>query len=160
MITQARLKELFDYDALTGDLINRKQRGNSPAGKAAYRVMWNGYKRITVEYKQYAAHRLIWMLHYGEFPKHDIDHINGIRGDNRIENLREATRSQNMQNEKKARSPNKVGLLGVCAHGSNYRAQITIDGKCVRLGTHKTPEKAHEAYLQAKKALHPYQTIA
>lgn len=159
MITQERLHEVFSYHH-SGLLINKVRRGNSACGKIAGRVMDNGYIRISVDRKEYAAHRLVWLYHHGYFPEHDLDHVNGDRSDNRVENLRQATRAENMQNEKRARANNKTGLLGVCPHGSGFRAQITVLGKVIRLGTFRTPQEAHKIYLQHKRDLHPYQTIA
>ena len=159
MITQERLKELFDYDQ-EGFLINKVCRANSPIGKKAERIMSNEYRRTFVDGKEYATHRLIWIYCTGKNPVGDIDHINGVRSDNRFENLREATRAQNMQNEKRARSTNKCGFLGVSLHGTKWRAQIVIDGKRIGLGSYATPEQAHEVYLAKKRELHPFQTIA
>jgi|LakMenEpi03Aug12_release.lakeMendotaPanAssembly.Ray.scaffolds.fasta_scaffold412168_1 hypothetical protein len=159
MITQERLKELFDYK--NGFLINKVSRcSTSPVGRISQRTRTNGYSGTFVDGTEYATHRLIWLYFTGLHPNGDIDHINGVRSDNRFENLREATRAQNMQNEKRARRTNKCGLLGVSLHGTRWRAQIVIDGKRIGLGSYATPEQAHEVYLAKKKELHPFQTIA
>ena len=160
MITQDRLKELFSYDAETGHLIWKKTGKGRPKSLLAGTEAPNGYIVINVDYKRYMAHRLVWLYHSGVLPEKDIDHINNNRADNRIENLREATRSENMQNEKKARSTNKNGLLGVSKNNGRWRAQIELNYKRTHIGYFDTPEEAHAAYLAKKRELHPFQTIA
>ena len=156
MLTQERLKELFDYDQKTGNLIRKANIGKKIAGS----IRENGYLVVTVDRKSYPVHRLIWLWHHGFITKSDLDHINNDRADNRIENLREATRSENMQNEKRARSTNKIGLLGVSKNNGRWRAQIWLNYKKTHIGYFDTPEEAHTAYLAKKKELHPFQTIA
>src|SRR3972149_955610 len=91
----------------------------------------------------------------GEFPKGDIDHINGDRADNRIGNLRATSRSENMQNLKEAHKDNCTGHLGVFKKRHRFGAQIMVDGVKHKLGIYDTPQEAHEAYLEAKRKLHP-----
>lgn len=120
-----------------------------------------GYIGIKINGKKYMAHRLAWLYMYGEFPKLHIDHINGNRLDNRISNLRLATNSQNMQNQKKGRKDNKTGFLGVyfCNHRKKYIAKIVINHKRIELGKFDNKEDAGEAYLKAKRLLHSHCTI-
>lgn len=122
-----------------------------------------GYIQITVNKKQYSAHRLAWWLHYGEWPPsdRDIDHINGNRCDNRISNLRIATRRQNTQNQRRAHKNNQTGYLGVSFNPIRgvYRARITDYGKYFSLGCYKTSKEAYDAYLKAKAEKHEFQTI-
>lgn len=159
MITQERLKEMFDYDP-AGYLVNRYDRGVSKKGKVPGRFRKNGYFAVFVDGKEVAAHKLIWIFHTGKHPTYDLDHINNNRADNRIENLREATRSENMQNEKKARSTNKSGFLGVSKNNGRWRAQIELNYQRTHIGYFDTPEEAYAAYLAKKRELHPFQTIA
>lgn len=101
MLTQDRLKELFSYNEKTGiftRLVSIGRRGK--VGNIAGSKNWDGYLLICIDNKNYAAHRLAWMYTYGSFPK-ITDHINGIRDDNRISNLREVTMRENLQNRKK-----------------------------------------------------------
>jgi hypothetical protein len=93
--------------------------------------------------------------------KKQLDHINGIKRDNRIENLREATDSENQQNQKKPPAHNTSGFLGVTKYKRNGKwvAGIKLNGKRINLGYFDTPEAAHAAYLQKKKELHPFQTL-
>jgi len=92
-------------------------------------------------------------------PSEQIDHINGIRHDNRISNLRLATNKQNCQNTKQARVNNKSGFLGVSPSGDKFISTIQKNGKQLYLGTFETKEEAHEAYLNEKRKLHEFCTI-
>lgn len=108
------------------------------------------------------AHRLVWFFATGEMPPHEIDHINGDPADNRIANLRLATSAQNKQNIRNARRHNSTGYLGVSWNKDRemYRADIALNGKRKFLGHYPSPQEAHSAYLLAKAALHPFQTLA
>ncbi|WP_395444039.1 HNH endonuclease signature motif containing protein [Caulobacter sp. UC70_42] len=94
------------------------------------------------------AHRLAWLLTHGEWPEHEIDHINGDRSDNRLVNLRPATRQQNMINRRMHKS-NKLGVKGVTQVKDRYRAQLWFNGEFVLNRTFATIEEASAAY-QAK----------
>ena len=109
-----------------------------------------GYFKIGVLGKDYSAHRLAWYLLKGSFPEKQIDHINGVRTDNRIVNLREVTNAQNQQNIKKARgtSFNK--------HSKKWEARISVNYKDLFLGFFDTEEEARQAYVKAKKKYHPF----
>src|SRR5690554_6421992 len=88
-LSQKYLLDMFMYDPETGRLIRRKkQSNNAPAGKPSGWVQPNGYIRMCIKGKHYQAHRLVWFYHYGVMPDGGIDHINGVKDDNRIENLR------------------------------------------------------------------------
>lgn len=122
----------------------------------------NGYLRTQVKGQVYTVHALVWLYHRGSLPTLDIDHINGNRSDNRIENLREVTRSVNMQNLRQAPAHNKSsGMLGVKRHsnGKCWQAQIQVNKKQIYLGLFDTKEAAHEAYLKAKRNIHEGCTI-
>lgn len=110
MITQLRLKELFDYNPETGILtrILSVRGSRNKAGSNTSR----GYLSICVDYKQYLIHRLVWLYVYGSFPITQIDHINGNKSDNRLMNLREANNKENSENIK-LYSCNKSGYRGV-----------------------------------------------
>ena len=154
-ITQERLKELLHYDPKTGVftcLVSR--RGRVKVGnKAGYTN--HGYVRIRVDTRRYFAHRLAWLYVYGESPPDDIDHINGVRSDNRIANLRLATKAQNCQNRREAHSGSAINLLGVSPWKGKYKAQIMMGGVTHYLGLYPTIEDAHNVYLAFKRLMHP-----
>lgn len=149
MITHSRLKELLDYDPMTGlfawKISSGKRRAGAPVG-------WvdGGYIRLSVDGDTYKAHRLAWFYMTGEWPDGDTDHENGIRTDNRFANLRPATRSQNMMNTK-LKSHNTSGYKGVSfwKKTGKWKAQIQVDKKKLFLGYHETPEGAYEAFIFA-----------
>lgn len=111
----------------------------------------DGYYQTMVRGKHYLLHRLVWLYHYGRFAK-EIDHINGNKKDNRIENLRSCTRQENLYNSKK-RKDNKTGYKGVVYCPVNpfrpYRAQIRVNGKRIYLGFYDNLTDAGEAYMRA-----------
>ncbi len=153
-LTQDRLKELLSYDPLTG--VFKRVISITRAGKAgdiAGGARKSGYVSISVEGKLYLAHRLAWLYMYGHWPKQHIDHINGVTGDNRIENLRDVSRSVNMRNLKSAKKSNSCGFLGVAKRGDKFRARISLNRKATYLGTYSTPDQANDAYLEARERL-------
>jgi hypothetical protein len=154
-VTQELLKELFTYCQDSGRLINRVNRGKAKSGDESGGLDNKGYRRVRVLGERYGAHRLIWLYVHGVWPKEHIDHINGDRADNRLENLREATFSENMRN-RKVQTNNKSGFKGVSFSKKNckWEAHIKVNRKITHLGLFKTPEAAHEAYCQAAKQLH------
>lgn len=155
MTTQSRLHELFSYEPTTGFLLRRRPvRG--PKGKHRY-AGWKtreGYIKIFVDGRPYQAHRLVWLYLRGFLPAR-IDHVNGDRSDNRIDNLRLATVAQNAHN-RGATKANPVGMKGVSFYPRNgqWRAQISAHGKKFWLGTYPTPQEAHRAYQEAAARLH------
>jgi hypothetical protein len=150
LITQALLLELFDYDAETG-MLKRKEWASRQPGT---NVSDGKYVCVMIRGWNYKAHRLIWMYHYGCHPKGVIDHINGIKTDNRIENLRDVTPSVNAHNVPETSENNKHGLRGVSRLPSGrYRAEIIVKGKYHSLGSFDSAEEASEAYVMAKRRL-------
>jgi len=96
--------------------------------------------------KKYYAHRIAWLIYYGEWPKNHIDHINQDPTDNRIKNLRDVTNAENHKNQSLYKN-NKTGYIGVHLHKktNNYRAQIQVDGIKKSLGYYDTAEEAATA---------------
>lgn len=159
MVSVERLNEVLVYNSDTGSLAWKKHWKNTPDGLAGC-FRKDGYRVIRVDDVLLYAHRIVWAMHKGEYPKIFIDHINGMRGDNRIENLRDVSVATNSRNERKARSSNKSSqLLGVQRNHSAWQACITTNGIRKCLGTFKTPEEAHRAYLEAKRKMHDGCTI-
>lgn len=154
MITQARLKELLQYDPASGEFTWLVRRGRSaPIGGIAGRISkakrdaGGGYRWIGIDGKEYLAHRLAWLYMTGSEPSHEIDHRNNARSDNRFRNLREADDSQNMAN--KARQANNTsGFKGVSLNKATgkFVANIQRRGSQKYLGLFSTPELAHAAY--------------
>ena len=157
MLTQNYLKSLLDYEPETGEFTWRVSRGMAKAGLRAGRIHHSGYVGITINGKEYRAHRLAWLYVRGAFPEHSLDHINGVKSDNRIANLRNATDSENSQN-KAVYKQNKSGYIGVSYIKSRgkYMAQIYVSGKGKYLGFYDTAELAFEAYKEAKRAYHNF----
>jgi len=147
MVTQELLKKLLSYNPDTGVFTWVKRNGNI-AGCPTCR----GYVRISICRKTYRAHRLAWLYTHGSFPDNQIDHINGVRNDNRIINLRQATNTQNQQN-KKISINNTSGIKGVCWHKTENKwiARIYIGGKPKRLGCFHDKNEAAAAYQKAAK---------
>lgn len=155
LITQTRLKELLKYDPISGLFAWRIQAGNRiHAGDLAGSQTQYGYWSIFVDGHRYQAHRLAWLYMTGDWPKDETDHINGNRVDNRFQNLREASKTINQQNQRKPRKDNTTGFLGVSRNGAAFMSQICVNGEQKYLGTFKTPELAHIAYLENKRNSH------
>jgi len=140
MLTQSRLKEVLSYDPETGKFVRKVSRSNSvKVGSVAGTLSPLGYTQIRVDGKRYLAHRLAWLYTHGYFPENQIDHLNGIRNDNRIKNLREVSNACNLQNTK-IRSDNTSGFPGVYWHKQRRKwgAYIQIQGKPYHLGLYDT----------------------
>ena len=150
-VSADRLRELFRYDPSTGVFLNRKGRVMGSTHSGGYLVSW-------IDGKLYFNHRLAFLYMHGEFPTQGVDHINGNKTDNRIENLRVATKIENGQNRKWPSKANTSGYLGVSFHKQRkkWSARITADNAYKSLGLFDTKEAAHEAYIQAKKIFHPF----
>lgn len=158
-LTHERLRELLNYDPETGIFTRSVGRANQVAGAPAGRLAHHGYLFVTIDYKKYLAHRLAWYFIYGEWPTNNIDHINGVRGDNRISNLRDVSQAFNVQNRRQSSEASDSGVLGVYQKRDKWAAVIWHSGKSHYIGSYLTPESAHEAYLMAKRAHHPGCTI-
>ena len=118
--------------------------------------MPNGYARVKIGRRYAMAHRLVVALVIGKWPDGHVDHKNGDKLDNRIENLRIVTPGQNSQNVDLPTRRNALGIRGVSPFKGRYRATIQVKGKYHSLGVFDTPDEAHRAYVEAKRRLHPY----
>lgn len=157
MNTLVDLKKYINYIPETGVFYWIVGKGNSFPGKEINTKSSRGYLTVMINGKNYYLHRLAWFFANGCMPDGQIDHINCIKTDNRISNLRLVSAAVNMQNIKKALSSNKsTGLLGVTKlrDSEKYLSQIRIGGKKVRIGLFDSPEKAHAAYVEAKRKNH------
>lgn len=160
ILTQAILKEHLHYNPDTGVFTWLVSRGKSKFGKVAGSINTYGYTRIQIFNKTYLAHRLAFLYEYGIFPKECVDHRNGVRTDNRMCNLREATNLENAQNLP-LRVKNKSGFTGVCFHirDKKWVSQIKINGKMKHLGYFDDPELASQAYIEAKRNIHTFNPV-
>jgi len=148
---QKKLQELFDYK--DGQLYWKERiKSDIDISKPAGYIGNDEYRRIKIEGKTYKAHRLIWKYLYGKDPKEFIDHIDGNRINNNIENLREATRQQNGFNRGPQKN-NKLGIKGVRKDGNKYRATIIINGENKHLGLFFTIEEARLVREEAENKL-------
>ena len=156
------LRSILEYDESTGLFRWKVRRGKRGlVGSVAGSVQSNGYCHIQIDGRAYNAHRLVWLYFHSVWPIKAIDHINGVRHDNRICNLREATHSFNMQNQRRPSKNNKSGFLGVSwhKHSRKWQASIRAAAVCRHLGYFDAPELAYAAYVAAKRQLHPFSTI-
>lgn len=147
-----RLRETHTYDRETGQFERRLK--NVRRGKMPGSLTWNGYLVICIDQMDYRAHRLAWLYCYGRWPKCHLDHRNGIKSDNRIANLRPATKSQNGFNRGKTMA-NSSGFKGVTLDKRRgvWRAQIGYNRKNLFLGDFHSPQAAAEAYAAKEKEL-------
>ena len=134
MITQKELKEMFNYDPETGLLTRLTSPANNVKIGAVAGSLSHGYLQIDIQGKSYRAHRIAWCITFGYWPK-EIDHINHVRDDNRLVNLREVTRPENSRN-RPLQSNNTSGAVGVYWHRprNKWVARIKNNGKTEHLG--------------------------
>ena len=161
--TPEYLRQCFQYDAETGKLWWRirpiahfadrasrdaftKRNGRKRAGLLD---KTNGYRRVVLDGRVYREHRLILALATGAWPEDDVDHINHVRDDNRLENLRVAGKKHNGRNHSLYRS-NKSGVSGVYWHHGAWKARIRPDGRTVYLGTFQKLDDAKAAVIKAR----------
>lgn len=156
LIPVAWLRERYAYDPATGAITFRT--GHSKMiGLRAGTLNGDGYRIIRIPFKgkrvQVMAHRLAWALHHGEHPLLDVDHRDLDRDNNRIENLRHASRSMNLANRAVLGDLPKGVTRVKKAKARPYQAQITVEGQYRYLGRFECPHAAHEAYMtEAVKA--------
>lgn len=160
-LTKEYLAECFEYDATTGDLI-WKERPRDHFNTDAVHKMWNtrfsgthagsrsekGYLRVLIDMRAYMAHRIIWLLVYATWPRDQIDHKDGDRANNKLDNLREASPSENQRNRKKD-SYTTGEYKGVRQlRSGRFIARIVVDGRRLCSGTFLYQEEAHNWYTK------------
>lgn len=158
-LTQEYLKECFNYDPTTGNLIwKERPRGRfrthatyrksvSFIGRVAGATHLNGYRSVSLDRKVYYVHRLVWLWHTGKMPTLVLDHINRNPSDNRIENLRECTHALNCR---AGRARHSRGFRGVRKNSSgSWTSSIRIGGRSVHLGSFRSAEDAALAYARS-----------
>lgn len=167
-LTAETVRAMFDYDPLTGRLSYREDRRcgrgriSMKAGDEAGTQRPTGYRLVNIGGKPMLTHRLAWLHVHGEWPQHDIDHINGDPSDNRLANLRDVPHSVNQQNLRRSTKGRKHGtLMGTAWHAGTrkWRALIAVNGRQKSLGYFATEEQAHQAYIAGKRRYHEGCTI-
>jgi hypothetical protein len=146
MITKDNVNDLLRYDG--GGLFWKD--GRTGTGKAGV-LSDNGYLYVSYKGLKYPSHRLVWLIHNGEFPEQVIDHISQNKKDNRIENLRDVSLADNSKNASRS-AANKSGVTGVSwdAPRNRWRAQINIDGRKTNLGSFVNKIDAIKARKEAE----------
>ncbi|MDU6435210.1 MAG: HNH endonuclease [Pantoea sp.] len=146
----------FSYSAETGEIYRMvtKRKRDTP-GQRAETTCGTGHLQVKVLGRRIQAHRMAWFLFYGTWPAGEIDHINGVKTDNRIENLRDCSKSDNQCNRGMNRN-NSSGYKGVYLHkkSGKWMARIGRQGKSYGLGYFSTPQEAYSAYCAAASNLH------
>lgn len=146
------LRAVLSYDPETGVFTRIVATSNViRAGDVAGGHHNEGYVRISVGNRRYLAHRLAWLYMTGEWPSKEIDHINGVRSDNRWVNLREATSVENNRNRHDYHP-----FKGTCFHKPNgkWNARLKVNGKHRSLGYYHSREEAHAAYVRAAREVY------
>ena len=161
-ITLEEVKRRVRYDPETGVFTwATTRRGTVKEGVELGSWGAYGYKTVRLNQRSYKLHRLAWWLTTGSPPSGDVDHINGVRSDNRISNLRDVSRKMNLENRASPMSRNSTGLLGAYydKRKCHFYARISHHNVSRHLGTFGSAEEAHEAYLHAKRELHTGNTL-
>ena len=148
MLTAEKLKDILDYDPITGILTwkttnSRKMKIGSIAGC----LKSKGYIDIRINGKNYLAHRLAWLHFYGVWPKDQLNHKNTIKNDNSINNLEEVTHRQNSQRKKIHLEGKLVGVTWH-KHSKKWQSRISLNNKDCTLGYYDTELEAHKRYVQ------------
>lgn len=165
-LTAEFVRSIFDYNPETGIFLWKHRFeickcvinwNKKHAGREAGRTTRSGYREVNINNNFYMVHRLIWLHATGEWPKNEIDHINVNKLDNRLINLREATRTQNTYN-RIIKKGNNTGFRGVRFRDDVKKKQFAVcigfKGRTINLGYYKTAEEAHEVYKKAVKKYH------
>ena len=154
--TAQRVRELLNYDPATGILTRRVGAATTKVGDVADTLNQDGYVYLKLGRRGFFGHRVAWLHFYGAWPISKIDHMNGIRTDNRIANLREVTDLENVQNQRLTGRNSKSGMLGIHwrKDSKKWRVRISVAGKKVLLGSFGTIEEAAAVHLEAKRRMH------
>ncbi len=143
------LKENCRYNRSSGKFFWKKRGFRRTLYKEVGSKHHSGYKMMFILGRRYSAHRIVWIYENGSFPKDQIDHINGVKSDNRIKNLRDASVRDNNINTKHHRSGRLPGCH-FCTYTKKWRAQIKLNGKRIHLGRYNSETDASYAYKNAR----------
>lgn len=164
-VTKDLVDRLLNYDPISGVFIWKKTSGRAIEGKPAGHTCPRGYVHIWINGRTWRAHRLAFLVMTGDWPVFGVDHMNGVKNDNRWENLRDVPDAINIQNKHRTRAGRKHSHLplgvSICPDSQirPYRAKVQVEGKIIHLGLFETPELAHRAYIEAKRIHHEGCTI-
>ncbi|WP_447875836.1 HNH endonuclease [Serratia fonticola] len=150
------ISDLLKYEPTTGKIYWKNSRGGVPAGsEAGWIDSSSGYLRVSISGKPKYGHVLAWELFHGHPARGEIDHINGNKIDNRIENLRECSASQNCQN-KKIRTDNKSGVKGVSWNTARrkWSVRLTVNKKVIFLGFFSSLDDAKKEISKCRDLYH------
>lgn len=153
MIDYKRLQYLLDCDYKTGIFTWKNPTSiRVKKGQVAGSINKRGYVEIRLDKKLYYGHRLVWLYFFEEWPEDEIDHEDGVEFNNSLDNLRDATRQENVRN-RGINKNNTSGFKGVSFYkrDNNYKAAITLNNKTIHLGYFDTAEEAYEEYVKAAK---------
>lgn len=155
MINSSELMVFLTYDKETGIFRRKISSGGQAIGCVAGTISNRGYIRIRIKNKAYFAHRLAWLYEYGEWPENEIDHINGIKSDNRLINLRNASRSDNNSNKKHQKN-SVSGVKGVSwsKKDKRWHARCKKNKKTVYFGSFTDIKEAIAAVTTARRKYH------
>ena len=155
ILTYRRLTEVLSYDPCTGVFLWKiSPMGRIKIGQVAGAINGNGHRFIRIDKTNFMAHRLAWFYVNETWPDDELDHIDLVKDNNVISNLREATHIENCRNRKASPLTNTSGYKGVSLNHGRWHAQIKHKGKCYHLGYFDDPEVAHQAYIDASKVHH------
>lgn len=143
---------LLNYDKETGLFTWKQNHGSVKKGDIAASRTRQGYMCLRVNNKFYLCHRLAWFFVHDVWPSGDIDHINEIKSDNRIVNLRDVDRCSNLRNQSNPQKNNKSGLRGVHwdRKKEKWVAQMSVSKKKIHLGYFDDCNEAYKTYLERK----------
>lgn len=163
MLISDEVLSYISYCPRTGFIRWIRNYSKMRAGDVAGYQDKDGYRRIRFKGVACAEHRLAWRIVYGRWPEMDVDHINGIRNDNRIENLRLASKTENQQNKEawKTSRGKSSRFIGCSFHkkSQKWHASIRVNGRPIYLGGFFNEEDAAKAYRDAKIKYHPFNPI-
>lgn len=149
-VARARLS----YDAVAGQFTWLVTASSAAvAGNRAGSKSRNGYIRIAIDGRRYLAHRLAWLMTHGEWPRGQIDHINGVRDDNRIANLRDVSAFVNQQNRHRAQGSNRFPWVHWKRSENRWRGCFRVNGRDVTVGHFRDPEAAYAAVLMKRRQM-------
>lgn len=152
-----RLRQTVRYEPDTGRFFRIKRDGSEVEKTLRAK---GEYLHLSIDYVQLRANRVAWALVHGVWPSGLVDHKNGDKNDNRIDNLRDVNNSINAQNRVSGNVRRVVDLpLGVYPQGKRYKAKICIDGVYTNLGVFTTPDEAAAAYLKFRRENCPGNTL-